>query len=56
MNAASYDSASQCLRMAKFFYVYVLQSNVNPEWFYTGWTDDLPARLTPQFRASPSHS
>ena len=45
MNAASYDSASQRLRMAKFFYVYVLQSNVNPERFYTGLTDDLPTRL-----------
>ena len=45
MNAASYDSASQRLRMAKFFYVYVLQSNVNSERFYTGLTDDLPTRL-----------
>ena len=43
--AASYDSAGQRLRMAKFFYVYVLQSNVNPERFYTGLTDDLPIRL-----------
>jgi putative endonuclease len=43
--AASYDSAGQRLRMAKFFYVYVLQSHVNPERFYTGLTDDLPTRL-----------
>jgi hypothetical protein len=35
MNAASYDSASQRLRMAKFFYVYVLQSHVDWERFYT---------------------
>ena len=45
MNAASYDSASQRLKVAKFFYVYVLQSNMNPERFYTGLTDDLPTRL-----------
>ena len=42
MNAASYDSASQRLKVAKFFYVYILQSNMNPERFYTGLTDDLP--------------
>jgi putative endonuclease len=45
MNAASYDSASQGLRVAKFFYVYVLQSHVDPERFYMGLTDDLPIRL-----------
>jgi len=31
--------------MAKFPYVYVLQSHVDPERFYTGLTDDLFMRL-----------
>jgi predicted GIY-YIG superfamily endonuclease len=43
-NAASYDSASLGA-MAKFFYVYILQSEVNPEHFYTGLTDDLRKRV-----------
>src|SRR5439155_24356783 len=33
------------LEMAKFPYVYVLQSHVDPERFYTGLTDDLFMRL-----------
>src|SRR5947199_1202419 len=33
------------LEMAKFFYVYVLQSHVDPERFYTGLTDHLFVRL-----------
>jgi putative endonuclease len=28
-----------------FFYVYILQSDSNPEHFYTGLTEDLHARL-----------
>jgi predicted GIY-YIG superfamily endonuclease len=31
--------------MAKFVHVYILQSHVDPERFYTGLTDDLPMRL-----------
>ena len=31
--------------MKQFFYVYILQSEVNPERFYTGLTDDLRTRL-----------
>jgi putative endonuclease len=31
--------------MGKFFYVYVLQSQLNAQRFYTGLTDDLPLRL-----------
>jgi predicted GIY-YIG superfamily endonuclease len=31
--------------MKQFFYVYILQSEVNPQRFYTGLTDDLRARL-----------
>ena len=31
--------------MTKFFYVYILQSEVNPQRFYTGLTDDLRTRL-----------
>ena len=33
------------LEMAKFPYVYVVQSHVDPERFYTGLTDDLFMRL-----------
>ena len=33
------------VRMAKFFYVSILQSHVDPERFYSGLTDDLPMRL-----------
>jgi predicted GIY-YIG superfamily endonuclease len=43
IDAASYDSASQ--RMSQFFYVYILQSEIEPEHFYTGLTQDLPKRL-----------
>jgi putative endonuclease len=31
--------------MAKFFYVYVLQSEFDAERFYTGLTDDLRKRM-----------
>ena len=31
--------------MKQFFYVYILQSEVNPQRFYTGFTDDLRTRL-----------
>jgi len=31
--------------MAKFHYVYILQSEVDPARFYTGFTDDLRARF-----------
>jgi putative endonuclease len=31
--------------MTKFFYVYILQSDLDPRRFYTGLTDDLPKRL-----------
>jgi putative endonuclease len=31
--------------MAQFFYVYILQSALNLDRFYTGLTDDLPKRL-----------
>jgi putative endonuclease len=33
-------------KMPRFTYVYVLQSESNPEHFYTGRTDDLRDRLT----------
>ena len=32
-------------RMCKFFYVYILQSSVDPRRFYTGLTEDLPKRI-----------
>jgi putative endonuclease len=44
VNAASYDSASQ-FSMGNFFYIYVLQSEIDPKRFYTGLTNDLPHRL-----------
>jgi putative endonuclease len=31
--------------MKQFFYVYILQSEVNPQRFYSGLTDDLRTRL-----------
>ena len=31
--------------MTKFFYVYILQSEADPQRFYTGLTDDLRLRL-----------
>jgi putative endonuclease len=31
--------------MGKFYDVYILQSEADPERFYTGFTDDLPKRL-----------
>jgi predicted GIY-YIG superfamily endonuclease len=33
------------LQMNPFYYVYILQSTVDPERFYIGLTDDLRARL-----------
>ncbi|MBE9546105.1 MAG: GIY-YIG nuclease family protein [Proteobacteria bacterium] len=29
----------------RFYYVYILQSEIEPERFYTGFTEDLDARL-----------
>jgi len=31
--------------VTKFFYVYILQSGLDPRRFYAGLTDDLPKRL-----------
>jgi predicted GIY-YIG superfamily endonuclease len=31
--------------MSQFFYVYILQGEIEPEHFYTGLTQDLPKRL-----------
>ena len=31
--------------MTKFFYVYILQSDLDPRRLYTGLTDDLPTRV-----------
>ena len=31
--------------MAKFFYVYILESEIQPDRFYTGLTEDLRKRL-----------
>jgi putative endonuclease len=42
-NAASYDSASQC--MTNFAYVYILRSDFESDRFYTGLTEDLRSRI-----------
>jgi putative endonuclease len=44
-NAASYDSASRGASMARFFYIYLLQSERHENRFYTGLTNDLRKRL-----------
>ena len=31
--------------MTKFYYVYILQSDIDRERFYTGFTEDLASRL-----------
>ena len=43
-NVASYAPASQ-FEFMPFTYVYILQSEVNPERFYTGLTKDLRERM-----------
>jgi predicted GIY-YIG superfamily endonuclease len=49
LNIAGYGSASQLksaqLEGMNFHYVYILQSEVNPDRFYVGLTDDLQERL-----------
>ena len=39
--------------MTKFFYVYILQSETDPERFYTGLTDDLRMRVKITTLAAP---
>jgi predicted GIY-YIG superfamily endonuclease len=42
--------------MTKFFYVYILQSEADPQRFYAGLTNDLRLRLrAQQFRTRSSH-
>jgi hypothetical protein len=43
--AASFDRACQFFKMGTFTYVHVLQSEIDPQRFYTGCTSDLRARL-----------
>ena len=51
--ADNFEPATSTLRattrqakvMVKFFYVYILQSELDPRRFYTGITDNLPPRL-----------
>jgi putative endonuclease len=55
VNAASYDSASQ-FSIGNFFYIYVLQNEIDPKRFYAGLTDDLPHRLQNHNAARVLHS
>jgi putative endonuclease len=54
VNAASYDSASQ--RMSKFFFVYILHSEIDRERFYTGLPGDLCERLKAHSSGRVHHS
>jgi putative endonuclease len=54
VGAATFDSASQ--RVSKFFYVYILQSEIDRERFYTGLTEDLPERLKAHNSGRVRHS
>ena len=56
--AASYDSVSQSDRRTrvKFFYVYILQSETNPDRFYTGCTRNLRERLRRHNAGEVSHT
>ncbi len=40
----------------KFYYVYILQSESNPERFYTGCTDDLQDRLKAHNQKNCKHT
>ena len=40
----------------QFFYVYVLQSESAPDYFYTGITEDLRARLVKHNRGEVPHT
>jgi predicted GIY-YIG superfamily endonuclease len=40
----------------QFFYVYILQSESNPETFYTGSTEDLHARLAKHNEGGVPHT
>lgn len=55
INVASYASASQAPFM-KFTYVYILQSEANPDRFYTGATNDLRKRIKRHNAGSVPHS
>src|ERR1043166_4035098 len=54
--AASYDSACQFNEMGRFTYVYVLQSETEPDRFYTGCTDDLRSKLARHNRGEVPHT
>lgn len=40
----------------KFFYVYILQSEKNPDRFYTGFTENLESRLRSHNRGDNPHT
>ena len=57
LSSASYDSACQSSdSMAQFTYVYILQSEMEPDRFYTGCTRDLRDRLDRHNSGKVSHT
>jgi len=55
MGFRSYGSAGQG-KDAKFYYVYILQSERDPERFYTGFTENLESRLKAHNAGQCSHT
>jgi len=43
-------------KAVKFYYVYILQSELDQERFYTGFTEDLPSRLKTHNSGSVPHT
>jgi predicted GIY-YIG superfamily endonuclease len=55
MKLRSYGSAGQ-EKDTKFYYVYILQSEDDPERFYTGFTENLESRLKAHNAGRCSHT
>jgi len=55
VNFRSYGSARQETD-TKFYYVYILQSERDPERFYTGFTENLESRLKAHNAGQCSHT
>jgi predicted GIY-YIG superfamily endonuclease len=53
----SYDSARQRRKgVMSFYYVYILQSQPQPDHFYVGFTEDLESRLKAHNQSECPHS
>ena len=55
MKFRSYGSAGQD-RNTDFYYIYILQSEADPERFYTGFTENLESRLKAHNAGQCSHT